>query len=378
MAKRKKNPVLPNGYGSIKYLGKNRRNPYGVYPPVKEFKENGSPVTPKALCYVRDWTTGFAVLTAYKAGTYTPGMEKDIAPDIHSVDSDLINRILSDYSMISRPEKIKGLTFSQVYEKFYDWKFNGKKEYSKQAKASSRAAYKNCSKLHDKVYQCITYKEMQDIVDNSELKYSSLELIVSLLKQMSRYALANGIIESTNNTELLRINIPDDDEHGVPFTEDHLKILWNNKGDYVVDTILILCYCGYRIGELYVIEVDLKNKSLSGGLKTRTSRERIVPIHSSIYEIISKRMKNDGCIMAMKDNVFRNEMYEKLEELGIEKRTPHDCRHTFSALCEKYGVNENDRKRMLGHKIGNITNDIYGHRTLEDLRKEIEKIKVCC
>ena len=32
-------------------------------------------------------------------------------------------------------------------------------------------------------------------------------------------------------------------------------------------------------------------------------------------------------------------------------------------LCEKYKVNEND-----------ITNGIYGHRSLEDLRKEIEKI----
>lgn len=71
-------------------------------------------------------------------------------------------------------------------------------------------------------------------------------------------------------------------------------------------------------------------------------------------------------------------MSNKLSELGIEKHTPHDCRHTFSALCEKYGVNENDRKRMMGHSFGNdITNAKYGHRTVDDLRGEIEKIKVC-
>lgn len=71
-------------------------------------------------------------------------------------------------------------------------------------------------------------------------------------------------------------------------------------------------------------------------------------------------------------------MSNKLSELGIEKHTPHDCRHTFSALCEKYGVNENDRKRMMGHSFGNdITNAKYGHRTIDDLRREIEKIKVC-
>lgn len=68
-------------------------------------------------------------------------------------------------------------------------------------------------------------------------------------------------------------------------------------------------------------------------------------------------------------------MYSTLEELGIKKHTPHDCRHTFSALCEKYGVNENDRKRMMGHSFGSdITNGIYGHRTTEELRTEIEKI----
>ena len=45
MARRKKYPKLPNGYGSIKRLsGKNRTNPYGVYPPTTEFTEDGIPV----------------------------------------------------------------------------------------------------------------------------------------------------------------------------------------------------------------------------------------------------------------------------------------------------------------------------------------------
>ena len=75
-------------------------------------------------------------------------------------------------------------------------------------------------------------------------------------------------------------------------------------------------------------------------------------------------------------------MYKKLEALGIaytngKKHTPHDCRHTFSWLCEHYKVNENDRKRMMGHSFKNdITNAVYGHRTVEELREEIEKIEI--
>lgn len=90
MAKRKKHPRLPNGYGQIRFLGKNRRNPYGVYPPAKEEYENGQMKPQKAICYVSDWMIGFAVLTAYKAGTYTPGMENDI-----QVDDKRMRRILS-------------------------------------------------------------------------------------------------------------------------------------------------------------------------------------------------------------------------------------------------------------------------------------------
>lgn len=66
-------------------------------------------------------------------------------------------------------------------------------------------------------------------------------------------------------------------------------------------------------------------------------------------------------------------------EPGGEYRyhTPHSCRHTFSRLCESYGVSEADRKRMLGHSFGNdITNGVYGHRSVEELRAEIEKIRV--
>ena len=66
---------------------------------------------------------------------------------------------------------------------------------------------------------------------------------------------------------------------------------------------------------------------------------------------------------------FRRDMKSTLRQLGIKEKSPHSCRHTFSRLCESYGVREADRKRMLGHSFGNdITNGVYGHRTLEELR----------
>ena len=70
MAKRKKRMKLPNNFGSIKYLGKGRRRPYGIYPHVTEYNFR-SPISPKALAYVETWEEGYEILTAYnmeKAG----------------------------------------------------------------------------------------------------------------------------------------------------------------------------------------------------------------------------------------------------------------------------------------------------------------------
>ena len=376
MAKRKKNPHLPNGYGQIRYLGKNRRNPYGVYPPATEEYDNGQKKPPKALCYVNDWMIGFAVLTAYKTGTYTKGMEKELQTLPIGSDRDLINRILADYnqSKVSEETQETSPTFAEVYEKFFDWKYNGKKKYSASAIYSSNAGFKNCSAIHDIPITQIKYDDVQAILDDSPLKHSSLELMHSCMKQVFKFALAQGVVE-LNPTELLKINIEDDDEHGVPFTDENLKVFWNDSGNDVAQVLLILCYSGYRIGELSVIGIDLSQKCFTGGLKTRTSKERIVPIHSFIFPLVKRRIAKYGSIMNLGVNAFREQMYEYLEAHGIEKHTPHDCRHTFSRLCEKFKVNENDRKRMLGHKIGDITNDVYGHRSLEDLREEIEKIK---
>lgn len=99
MARRKKYPKLPNGYGSIKYLGKGRRNPYAVHPPTTEFTLDGVPKTPKALCYVDNWMKGFAVLTAYHAGNYTPELLQELAELPSDSDTGIIERILADFQL---------------------------------------------------------------------------------------------------------------------------------------------------------------------------------------------------------------------------------------------------------------------------------------
>lgn len=378
MPKKQKHPNLPNGYGSIRRLSGNRTNPYAVHPPVTEFAPDGKPITHKALCYVSDWYVGFAVLTAYKAGTYTPGMEKDlvVSQDLSAAEmTDFVNKVLADYTTMTRqPEENETMTFEELYEKFYDWKYNGKRQYSYQSKASTGSAFKNCKALHKIKIDEITCEQMQEVIDSCPLKHASLENILSLMKQIYHYAIGQFLIDK-DPTMLLKINSEDDDEHGVPFSVSDLEKLWDHEKDDVAQVLLILCYSGYRIMELQNIKIDLNKMYFEGGLKTTASKERIVPIHSAIQHIVKKRMEKYGSILPGSYSKFRSSLVSYLPSLDLDAdHTSHDCRHTFSKLCEKYKVNENDRMRMLGHKFKNVTNDVYGHRDLEDLRKEIEKI----
>ncbi|MCM1209890.1 MAG: hypothetical protein NC309_13295, partial [Ruminococcus sp.] len=79
----------------------------------------------------------------------------------------------------------------------------------------------------------------------------------------------------------------------------------------------------------------------------------------------------------------KNVFYPTLEKLGIQttlngkKHTPHDCRHTFSWLCDKYKVDDLSKHMLMGHVIkGDVEKSVYGHRTLAELRHEIDKIQV--
>lgn len=381
MARRKKHPKLPNGFGSIRYLGSGRRNPYAVHPPAQENDETGKFPLPPALCYVSDWYVGFAVLTALKAGTYEPGLENVITVS-DSVDStsseELTRRLLGDFNRIKRIEdKANQKTFSEVFNAFMHYKFDrdGAKKLSLKTREALNTGYRHCSDLYKRNISDIKHTELQALIDKCPRKNATKEQIKNLLTQMFAFAEAERLIE-VNPARKLSINSPYDGEKGEPFTDDELKVLWKHEADQTVEFLLIMCYSGFRISAYSSIEVNLEEMYFKGGIKTESSIDRIVPIHSAILPLVRRRMKRDGGVLTVGTDTFRTDMYETLNNLNIPKRTPHDCRHTFSKLCEDYEVKENDRKRMLGHSFGaDITNRVYGHRELDKLRTEIEKIK---
>lgn len=371
MPKRKRHPKLPTGWGTIRYLGKGRSRPYAVHPPCVEKYENGYYKRPPVLCYVPDWYTGFAVLNAYRAGTYHPGDELSYPPrTMTDAEMDAFcERLLRDRAYTAKLDGIvKELTFKDVYKEWKDWKFgpNAPKKLSQSIQYQNQAAFGHLAPLHDRPFAALRLADLQDAVNRLDLAKGTVEKVTVLLKQIYRYAYAHEYIDRDYTVGLVTPSRREE-IHGQPLSDDELKTLWKHRTEEIPRMLLVMCFSGWRIGEVKDLVVDMANKSFTGGSKTAAGKNRIVPIHSGILPYVDSLPKYE--IRKMQRLVNRT-----FKDLKMD-HTAHDCRHTFSALCERYGVREADRKRMLGHKVGDITNDTYGHRTLEDLRTEIEKIQ---
>ena len=242
------------------------------------------------------------------------------------------------------PKQETAPTFAEVYEQFYDDKFNNPgKPLSIDTVRSITSAYKNVTELHERTFEVYAYAEKYELIEKDESRH-------------------------------LQIRRADDNEHGIPFTDGDIALLWREalqNASGTAKTILLMIYSGFRISAYKSLVVRLEPEwYFQGGVKTKAGKDRIVPIHTAIRQFAADRNLYPKSSLSATMQAY-------LPTIGITaKHTPHDCRHTFSYLCEKYGVPENDRKRLLGHSFGDITNSVYGHRSTEDLRKSIELIQV--
>lgn len=367
-----KHPKLPNGFGSIKKLSGNRTNKYGVYPPVKEFSPNGSPVTPKALCYVSDWYTGFYALMKYKDGTFDAGdfSAAEIKPSDRQ--NEIITKIIASYNSNARIAS-ESKTFSEVYTEYFAYKYERDKtrEYSMSSVRATQSAYQQAKLLHDKPFRELKTEDLQAVIDGCEKKHATKEHIRNLFRQMYDYAYSHDLCEK-KYSDHVKINTPDDDEKGRPFTEKELGMIWEHSGqNEVLQAVLIMIYSGFRISAYSRLEIHMEEQYFRGGVKTKAGKNRIVPFNHEIIPYIER----GNIIFRLPAAKFRPEFSAALKAIGIHGHTPHDCRHTFSWLCDKYRVDSLAKKMLMGHALGTDVTDLkYGHRTLEELRNEINKI----
>lgn len=154
--------------------------------------------------------------------------------------------------------------------------------------------------------------------------------------------------------------------------------------------LLIYIYTGCRLSELLSLDrkqihidepcnddgVERKISYIITGSKTEAGRNRIIPIHEGIKQyVIDELIKRKERIFDSKRTWFyMTVLYALNDQLGMNHKM-HDTRDTFASLCQLYNIDIYIRKKVLGHKLNDITFDIYTNASKNKLWTEINKIK---
>lgn len=343
---------LPNGYGSVTKLSGKRRNPYRVrittgWEPNEKTKSGKQLYL--TIGYAKSRAEGLAMLAEYHKNPYTI--------------------------------EASTVTFNELYEKYSAEKFA---KAGKSTILGYTAAYKLSSSLYDLKFIDIRKAHMQAVIDNCERGHGTRKKIKVLFNQLYKYAMENDI---TNKDYSVYVDIgPNDSESKrKPFSQDEIDLLFKNEERLeFIDTVLIMIYTGLRISELLELEtknVDLQERIMRGGMKTEAGKNRVIPINKKILPYIERRMAegNEYLISNHKQaqmsywtytGVHWNRIMGQLEM----EHLPHDCRHTFATLMDNAGANKLSIKRIIGHASKDITDKVYTHKDISELKKAIDLI----
>lgn len=197
--------------------------------------------------------------------------------------------------------------------------------------------------------------------------------IKSMFNLMLDYALEYGLVDKNYaRTFDLSVDIIKEKEAAtrghINFNTDEMKALWDNVDTLrFVDWILIQCYMGWRPQELAIIElknIHLDKQYIIGGMKTDAGKNRTVPIHPRIKDLVQRNYDK-----------YAGRFAKIMSALNLrEDHRPHDPRTTFVTMAKKAGVDEYVIKILAGHRITDITEGTYTKRDIEWLRAELEKM----
>lgn len=342
----------PNGYGTVTKLSGTRRCPYAVRVPCINRRGH---VQQKYLSYHA--TAGEAQRALDE---YTRQAAGGLAPP---------------------PDKLS-VTLADVYGL---WSARKYQKAGPASVSSYKASWGRLRALGGRHMRELTLDELQAVIDRDEkagLSKSSIQNDKTLMRALFRFAMERDIVMKDYSEFVELPTVGAKHEKGA-FTDIQLKRIEQlaAEGFPYADTVLMLCYTGFRITEFltlarfsYDAELDL----LRGGMKTAAGKNRAVPVHPRIAPYLHAYLSRGGeTIICTPDGQsitaqrYRQSCFAPvMAQIGAQGATPHWTRHTFASRLHTAGAPELDIKRLMGHADKDIT-EHYTHVNTESLRKTV-------
>ena len=373
---------LPNGYGSVTKLSGNRRKPY---------------LARVTLGWNTDEQSGSTAQNRVTIGTYKTKKEALQA--------------LAEYSANPYDIQNDNLTLAELYQKWTESYFP-----TLESASSSRtivAAWRYCHTIHNMRVKDLRARHIKGIMEDGYIIPSrgkdagqkvpaspgTKSRIKSMFNLMLDYALEYELVDKNYartfdlSNDIIKEKEASTRGH-IIFTDAEMQTLWDNVDSLrFVDWILIQCYMGWRpqeLARLRIENVHLDEQYITGGMKPSAGKDRPVPIHPRIKHLVqqnynqavelgSQYLFNDPLAvkggMTITYDKYAGRFSKIMDALKFrEDHRPHDPRKTFITMAKKAEVDEYVIKRLIGHRITDITEGTYTERDLEWLRAELEKM----
>lgn len=277
-------------------------------------------------------------------------------------------------------------TFKDIYHILDEEEFS---KLSKSARNGYGSWIKHFETIYNRPIDNITLADLQYIFDNDKSKNGTQMHMKVLCSKIFEYAVIHQYISRDfDYTSYIRTAEFKQSTKHYPFTMDEIKKL-KTINTSEAHLILIYIYTGLRAGELLNISRsnihideycndDGSNKLISyivTGSKTDAGKNRVVPIHDDIKQfVVEELLKSDRRLIDCTYKSLNNNVLSTVNGYLKATHTMHDTRQTFASLCQLSNVDIYVRKKVLGHKLNDITFDIYTNASKNKLWTEVNKI----
>ena len=238
----------------------------------------------------------------------------------------------------------------------------------------------SCSSIHDKKLWELKTLDLDAAIQESSKSAIIRGDVRSLLIKLYDWALKYEIVEKNYAALTDVVSRPDASINRIVFPDTEVQRLWTMLDMECVDMVLVGLYTGLRPGEICSLQscnVHLEEHYMVGGSKTEAGKDRIIPIHDKIYNLIAQRTSTGKLFKIGADDVTYNMYAHRFRAIMADmktKHTPHDTRHTFVTKAKTVGMDEYCLKLIVGHAIQDLTENVYTHRTPAELLREVNKI----
>lgn len=368
----------PNGSGTVVKLSGRRRKPFCAKVTLDERNLTNGEKKRLVIGTFETYQEALNALSLYSLTVNNTISKKEAMEIDHEV-----------YQKVQDKMSKKVPTFLDIYYILDKDEFS---LLSPQTQNSMHGAIKHLKKLHYLKIDQITLRMIQDVFDEDGSNHSTQVHMKTICTKVFRYAVVNQYIERNDDyTSYIRIAKYEESDMHRPYTINEILAL--KKADTPeAHIMLIFIYTGVRINELLNINRDnihIDEKCdddgterlisyMITGSKTKAGKNRIVPIHDDIKQyVIDELLKPEKRLVDVTyANFTTRTVLIKVNKLLNTHHTMHDTRKTFATLCQMNNLNVYIRKKVLGHRMNDITFDVYTNESKNRLWTEINKIKV--